>query len=45
MRSVFTFLCAEQVTITDAAIFGTWFEPVVGEYLVARVKMRREPLN
>jgi hypothetical protein len=45
MRNVFTFLCAEQVTITDAAIFGTWFKPVIGEYLVASVKLRREPLN
>jgi Flp pilus assembly pilin Flp len=33
------------VTIGDAAIFGAWFRPIIGEYLVASVKMRREPLN
>jgi len=33
------------VTIGDAAIFGSWFKPVIGDYLVANVKMRKEPLN
>ena len=33
------------VTIGDAAIFGAWFKPVIGDYLVASVTMRREPLN
>ena len=33
------------VTIGEAAIFGAWFKPIVGDYLVASVTMRREPLN
>jgi Flp pilus assembly pilin Flp len=33
------------VTIADAAIFGACFKPIIGDYLVASVKMRREPLN
>jgi Flp pilus assembly pilin Flp len=33
------------VTIGDAAIFGSWFKPIVGDYLVASVTMRKEPLN
>ena len=33
------------ITVGDAAIFGAWFKPVIGDYLVAEVTMRREPLN
>jgi Flp pilus assembly protein TadG len=33
------------VTIGEAAIFGAWFKPILGDYLVASVTMRREPLN
>ena len=38
-----------NVTITigldGAAIFGFFFEPILGESLVASVTMRKEPLN
>ena len=33
------------ITVGDAAIFGAWFKPIIGDYLVADVTMRREPLN
>lgn len=33
------------VPTIEAAIFGAWFRPVIGDYLVAEVNMRREPLN
>lgn len=33
------------VTIGEAAIFGAWFKPVIGDYLVASVTMRQEPSN
>jgi len=33
------------ITVGDAAIFGAWFKPVIGDYLVAEVTMRREPLE
>lgn len=31
------------VPIGDAAIFGAWFEPIIGRELVATSSMRREP--
>jgi hypothetical protein len=31
------------VTIGEAAIFGAWFKPILGDYLVASVAMGREP--
>ena len=33
------------VTIGEAAIFGAWFKPILGDYLVASVTMHREPDN
>lgn len=33
------------VRVSDAAVFGAWFRPILGQALVARSEMGREPLN
>ena len=41
MRGVFAFLDDEK----GAAVFGFFFEPILGRSLVASVTMRKEPLE
>ncbi|HUS54644.1 MAG TPA: TadE/TadG family type IV pilus assembly protein [Thermohalobaculum sp.] len=33
------------VSIQDAAVFGLWLKPIIGQSLLASVTMRREPLE
>lgn len=33
------------IPLGQAAIFGVWFEPIIGDALIATARMRREPLN
>lgn len=33
------------IPVGQAAIFGAWFKPILGQYLVARSRMHAEPLD
>lgn len=33
------------VSVSDAAVFGTWFRPILGRTLIARAAMGPEPLR